>query len=352
MQLDLSKYKNKGLVGLENLGNTCFLNSCIQVINNTIELNCLFDDESYKSHVKDDLPESTIINEWEDLRKVMWSGNGVVAPRKFVNSVQNIAKKKDRDLFTGWVQNDLPEFLQFFIECIHNSISRSVSITINGNPENNLDDLAVKCYQTLKEYYNREYSEIMDLFYGISFSELISLKDNKVLSVKPECYFMIDLPVSTNDKEANNLMDCFDLLTKPEYLEGENAWYNEETKEKENVKKQYSFWNFPNIVVISLKRFSADGASKKMNLIDFPINDLDLSKLVRGYNAKSFKYDLFGICNHVGAVNGGHYTCFVKNIDNNWIHYNDHVVEKVTNSKLIVTPMAYCLFYRKKNNLL
>ena len=352
MQLNLSKYKDKGLVGLENLGNTCFLNSCIQVINNTIELNCLFDDEGYKSHIKDDLPESTIINEWEDLRKVMWSGNGVVAPRKFVNSVQTIAKKKDRDLFTGWVQNDLPEFLQFFVECMHNSISRSVNITINGNPENTLDNLAVKCYQTLKEYYNREYSEILDLFYGISFSELISLKDNKVLSVKPECYFMIDLPVSSNDKEASNLIECFDLLTMPEYLEGENAWYNEETKEKENVKKQHSFWNFPNIIVISLKRFSADGSSKKMNLIDFPINDLDLSKFVRGYNAKSFKYDLFGICNHVGGVSGGHYTCFVKNIENNWIHYNDQVVEKVSNSKLIVTPMAYCLFYRKKNNLL
>tara|TARA_Y200000002_G_C22680431_1_gene663819 strand:+ start:2084 stop:3142 length:1059 start_codon:yes stop_codon:yes gene_type:complete len=352
MQLNLSKYKNKGLVGLENLGNTCFLNSCIQVINNTIELNCLFDDDGYKSHIKDDLPESTIINEWEDLRKVMWSGNGVVAPRKFVNSVQTIAKKKDRDLFTGWVQNDLPEFLQFFIECMHNSISRSVNITINGNPENIVDNLAVKCYQTLKEYYNREYSEILDLFYGISFSELISLKDNKVLSVKPECYFMIDLPVCSNDKEASNLIECFDLLTMPEYLEGENAWYNEKTKEKENVKKQHSFWNFPNIIVISLKRFSADGSSKKMNLIDFPINDLDLSNFVRGYNANTFKYDLFGICNHVGGVSGGHYTCFVKNIENNWIHYNDQVVEKVTDPKVIVTPMAYCLFYRKKNNLL
>ena len=37
--MDLSKYKDRGRVGLENLGNTCFLNACMQVLSNTYELN-------------------------------------------------------------------------------------------------------------------------------------------------------------------------------------------------------------------------------------------------------------------------------------------------------------------------
>lgn len=348
--MDLSKYHNKGLVGLENLGNTCFLNACMQVINNTYELNYFLDSDKYKIFLKKDIPENTIIEEWHDLRTVMWSGNGVVAPRKFVHNMQKVAELKKRDLFTGFAQNDMPEFLQFFMECLHNSISRSVNIHINGDSENETDNLAIKCYQMLKNIYSKEYSEIMDMFYGISFSELVSMKTKKRVAVVPESFFVIDLPVMSNDKNAKNIYECFDLFTEPEYLERDNAWYNEKTKEKEDVKKQYHFWNFPSIIVIALKRFTPDGTKKLVDLIDFPLENLDLSKYVKGYNSKSYKYDLYGVCNHVGGVSGGHYTAFVKNSQNKWVHYNDHIVEKVEKAKVVVSPLAYCLFYRKKNN--
>jgi ubiquitin carboxyl-terminal hydrolase 8 len=351
--MNLSKYKDRGRVGLENLGNTCFLNACMQVLNNTYELNHFLDSNKYKKTLKNDLPDSQILLEWNDLREVMWSGNGIVTPSKFVYNIQEIAKIKNKDIFTGWVQNDMSEFLLFFMECIHNSISRSVNINISGKTENNVDKLAIECYKILKETYSKEYSEIMELFYGIYMSQIISKEDEKIYSIKPEIYFILDLPVINNNRIiVNNLYDCFDLYTNYEYLEGDNAWYNENKKQKEDVKKQTTFWNFPKILVITLKRFSPDGQEKINSLIDFPINDLDLSKYVKGYNKLSYKYDLYGICNHVGGVLGGHYTAFVKNVDNQWLHYNDSNVEIISSSTNIVTPMAYCLFYRKKNNLL
>ena len=348
--MDLSKYVNKGMTGLANLGNTCFLNSCMQVLNHTYELNEFLDSKNIKAVAKKELPDTNILIEWDELRNLMWSGNGIVTPRKFVYNVQQIAGIKDKDIFTGWAQNDMPEFLLFFIDCIHNSISRSVTMKINGNTENDVDEIAVACYNMLKTTYEKEYSEIMNIFYGVYISEIVSKESGKRHALKPESYFILDLPVMDENGFAKNLYDCIDIYTKPEVLEGDNAWFNEKTGQKEDIKKQISFWNFPNVLVIVLKRFTPDGSQKINTRIDIPIDNLDLSKYIRGYNAGTYKYNLYGICNHIGGVMGGHYTAFVRNAENKWLHFNDANVDVVENTENIISPMAYCLFYRKKNN--
>jgi ubiquitin carboxyl-terminal hydrolase 8 len=348
--MDISKYKDKGMTGLENLGNTCFLNSCMQVLNHTYELNEFLDKKKYA--IKTDFPDSNILIEWDDLRNVMWSGNGIVTPRRFVHNVQQIAAIKNKDIFTGWAQNDMPEFLLFFIDCIHNSISRGVTMKINGDKKTDIDEMATVCYEMLKNVYSKEYSEIMNIYYGIYVSEIISMETSKRHSMKPESYFILDLPVMDEHGFAKNIYECFNLYCKPEILEGDNAWFNEKTGKKEDIKKQITFWNFPNVLVIVLKRFSADGMQRINTHIEFPLENLDLSNYVRGYSRSSYVYDLFGVCNHMGGVMGGHYTAFVRNIENNWLHYNDRTVEIVNQPANIVSPMAYCLFYRKKNNLL
>jgi ubiquitin carboxyl-terminal hydrolase 8 len=350
--MDLTKYHNKGLTGIENLGNTCFLNACMQVLNHTYELNEFLSSNTYQKYMKKDSDDSTVLTEWNDLRTVMWSGNGIVSPRKFVYNIHRVAKIKKKEIFTGYAQNDMPEFLLFIMECMHNSISRSVKMYIKGVKQNSTDETAIKCYEMLKETYSKEYSEIMDIFYGVYVS-VITSKDGSTKHLnKPENYFVLDLPILDGNVLANNLYDCFNMFTKQECLEGENAWFNEGTGKKEDIIKKMVFWNFPKILIISLKRFTPDGQYKINKQIEFPLENLDLSSYVEGYNSASYVYDLYGVCNHYGGVLGGHYTAFVKNAQNDWIHFNDNSIEKVQDPSKIITPMAYCLFYRKKNNLL
>jgi ubiquitin carboxyl-terminal hydrolase 8 len=336
------KYNQCGYVGLKNLGNTCFLNSCLQALSNTPELNKLLDNKT-KLHNNSD---GIILDEWNELRQLIWSNDGVISPNKFVRSVQNVAKEKNRDIFTGWSQNDISEFLLFMMECIHNSISRSVTVNINGKKENNVDMLAVKCYTHLKETYAREFSEINEMFYGIQVTELLSIDKSIKHSVKPEQYFIIDLPLPS--KPDINIYDCFDLYTTEEKMEGENAWFNDKTNAKEDIIKRIRFWNLPDILVITFNRFSFDGKTKRNDNVLFPLDDLNLSAYVCGYKPNSYKYELYAICNHSGNVFMGHYTAFIKNYTNNWFLFNDETISKVKNTKTVITPMAYCLFYRKK----
>ena len=114
------------ITGLVNLGNTCFLNSCMQMLSHTYELTTILQSKKCFDNINKNVPEHIIIQEWNDLRNIMWSQNGIVSPKRFVHYIQKLAEEKDRQLFTGWAQNDLPEFLLFIVECMHNSISRSV----------------------------------------------------------------------------------------------------------------------------------------------------------------------------------------------------------------------------------
>ena len=337
-------------VGLVNLGNTCFLNSCIQVLQHIYEIHPLFD------NIQKDTPDAVLIKEWNELRKVMQQQNGILSPNRFVHIVQQIAHQKQRDLFTGWAQNDMSEFLLFLVESMHNSISFPLNIQINGNPEHALDNRAILCYQLLQTIYKKEYSKVLDVFYGMYVTEIIHETTDEILSEKPEHYFILDLQLfyregnrdRYEDKICRNIYECFDLFVKPELLMGDNAWFNDKNKQKQTVRKQVKFWNFPDVLVLILKRFSPDGTRKLQNLLEFPMEGLDLSRYVNGYNAPSYVYDLFGVCNHMGNVMGGHYTSFVKNGDGEWNHYNDQIIEPVQDISQIISPKAYCLFYRKK----
>jgi ubiquitin C-terminal hydrolase len=341
----IEKCKGKGLSGLSNLGNTCFINSCMQVLSHTYELHFFLEAETYKKKMQNKC-DSVLLLEWDNLRKLLWSKNCVVSPGKFIKTVQRVAQIKGMDQFTGYAQNDLPEFLLFVIDCFHTALSREIKMTISGKTENETDKIAISCFEMIKRMYSKEYSEVWNLFFAVHVSEISSLQTNERFNITPEPFFIINLPIPSNNKSPD-IIDCFNLYAEGEILEGENAWYNEKTGKKEDVRKRILFWSLPTILAVDFKRFNARN-QKNQILITFPIESLDLSKYVIGYKKNTYVYELYGVCNHSGGALGGHYTSYVKNANGKWYHYNDTSVSEVGLVDSIVSPKAYCLFYRKK----
>ena len=133
---------------------------------------------------------------------------------------------------------------------------------------------------------------------------------------------------SNRRKNGVTLGDCLDEFGKPEILSESDAWYCPRCKEHRRASKRFELWKSPDILVIHLKRFSAQGRFRdKLDVsVDFPIKGLDLTtRVAMQEEGKSPIYDLFAVDNHYGGLGGGHYTAYSSNFmeeNQNWYEYN------------------------------
>ena len=362
-------YKGKGLSGLGNMGNTCYVNACLQILSHTYEFNDFLSKNGgeYKARLNHKV-DSVLLHEWDKLRAMLWSNNCIISPGGFVSAMQKIARIKHMDLFSGFQQNDVAEFLMFLMDCFHTALSREVEMKVRGVARNATDRAAKECYDMMSDMYKKQYSEVLNIFYGVQVSLIEAAETpaagscDAALSTKPEPFCILNLSFPSHHANANafravSLFDCLDHHCAPEVLSGDNAWFNEATGKKQDVQKRLSFWSLPNVFIVVLKRFemNARGHARKIQVpIEVPCDRADFSKYVHGYNRASYVYELFGVCNHHGASPmGGHYTATIRNANGKWYGCNDTHVKEVplASNESIISNLPYCLFYRKvKNN--
>ncbi|BGP41272.1 hypothetical protein JCM10449v2_005249 [Rhodotorula kratochvilovae] len=170
-------------------------------------------------------------------------------------------------------------------------------------------------------------------------------------------------------KKVITLNDCLAEFTKEERLGEDDMWYCGTCKEHKQATKKVELWKVPDVLVFALKRFSSSRYSRDKldDLVDFPIDGLDLTPWVEGDKVEkrlaeelgagvapvisepdSLTYDLYAVSNHFGGLGGGHYTAFAKNHENGrWYDFDDSRVSEISPDR-IKSSAAYLLFYRRR----
>jgi ubiquitin C-terminal hydrolase len=91
------------------------------------------------------------------------------------------------------------------------------------------------------------------------------------------------------------------------------------------------FFRLPTVLVLQIKRFSYGKYSKQKLNSRIRVNqELNLTPLLTHREHSSTKnpyYQLVGVVNHSGDINGGHYTAQCRNaVNNRWYNFNDSSV--------------------------
>ena len=332
---------NHGQFGLQNIGNTCFMNTALQCLSAIDFFSAYFLSDQYLSDINKK-PQAEFVRAYVRFLKNAWEDNDcIVSPRLLKETLG-----KFYDPYSGFRQNDAAECFNKIIELLHEGLSFAVSIEITPKKEKilseaaKMEELSIEC---TKMHFSKNYSIPVKLFYG-QFQNRVICVDCKKISMYYEPFSMINLPIC--DK-TNTLFDCIDKYTSFEIMDGVNKYSCGNCKKDTIGKKKIMVWKMPTVLVFSFNRFS--GSRKIDKYIDFPINRAIFNNLVQNENAKNVVYDLVAVANHSGGLNGGHYWAYTKGTNGKWYECNDESCSEIKNESSIVSNSAYFLVYKKRS---
>uniref|UniRef100_A0A667WGX1 Ubiquitin carboxyl-terminal hydrolase n=1 Tax=Myripristis murdjan TaxID=586833 RepID=A0A667WGX1_9TELE len=331
------------LTGLRNLGNTCYMNSILQCLCNTPALADYFN----KNYYHEDINRANILGhkgevaeEFGVIMKALWAGlYKCISPRDFKITIGKINEQ-----FSGYEQQDSQELLLFLMDGLHEDLNKADNRKRYKEEENDhLDDqkaadLAWNKHKLLNE------SIIVALFQG-QFKSTVQCLTCHRKSRTFETFMYLSLPLASTSKCS--LQDCLKLFSKEERLTDNNKVFCRHCKAHRDSTKKLEIWKVPPLLLVHLKRFSYEGRWKQklQTSVDFPLDSLDLAQYVIGPKQSLKRYSLYGVSNHYGGLDGGHYTAYCKNYPKQrWFKFDDHEVSEMSTSS-VKSSAAYILFY-------
>lgn len=271
-------------------------------------------------------------------------------------------------MFESNDQQDAQEYLEFLLDGLHEDLNphanRNKLRPLTDEEERRREKLPQQLvsYLEWQRYTHQNFSVIVNWFQGQLSSRLMCLTCGTT-STTYSPFMYLSLPIPASKRSGFTLADCLEEFVKEEILEKDDAWHCPNCKKARKATKKLTITRLPHMLIIHLKRFTNRGLWRdKLNtMIEFPLKNLNLTKYVPpllprdalGPDAPEptaevtppFLYDLYGVCNHYGTLNGGHYTSFVRNSYNNaWNLFDDSKASFVDDSSVMVSVYQHFRF--------
>lgn len=286
--------------GFRNIGNTCYLNSGLQMLVRNKDLCCLISEYSMESEKLKLIDE--FIKQYYDE-----SNNNILIPIKIKQLVET-----EKNIFFGMNQQDSTEFIMHLLDIIDEEI------------------------KNIEKRLNQKKTGISKLF-GIKSNVRIKCKLRSCLNISNTKEFNNVLLLDLNDEKQNQTLDDIYMSYKSGIkLDGDNMYYCDKCKDKRIASKRHTIEEWPKHLFIWLKRFKLVGHRfmKNDQQIDIPLK-------------WNHNYELQGAVIHGGNLNGGHYT-YINKYNDEWYIFNDASVNKINDIELNkLLNNAYWIYYKQ-----
>ncbi|CAI9094671.1 OLC1v1030449C1 [Oldenlandia corymbosa var. corymbosa] len=346
-----------GLRGLNNLGNTCFMNSVLQALLHAPPLrNYFLSDRHNRAMCRKRSSDRRLCLpcDVDVIFSAVFSGDRTpYSPAQFLYSWWQHSEN-----LANYEQHDAHEFFISMLDRIHETEGKAGHV-IRDNGD-------CPCI-------------IHRAFSGLLRSDVTCTSCGFTSSTYDPCVdISLDLDTSTSGRDpgklsklnesigTSTLVGCLDLFTRPEKLGSCQKLYCENCQEKQDSLKQLSIKKLPVVLCLHIKRFAHSPVKKLSRKIDahleFPFS-LDMkpylsSSIVRrrlGNRMFAFQdddidinteFEVFAVVTHSGMLESGHYVTYLR-LQNQWFKCDDAWITKV-NEEVVRASQCYLVYYVQK----